>query len=122
MPPEHLARVSPVCRFGLIALGFAFLIAGGFFVLAAVRDDSSEAKGLEALLDQPYGRWLLGLVAVGLAAFGAYSWIEALWRRVSPPRRSRLGQPGRRRARCEAADSNAAAGAWSCGLKPLRQT
>lgn len=98
MQPEHLAQVSPLCRFGLIALGFAFLIAGGFFVLAAVRYDSSEAKGLEgtleAMRDQSYGPWLLGVVAVGLAGFGAYSWIEVLWRRVRPPRCSRLALPG----------------------------
>jgi hypothetical protein len=37
---------------------------------------------LATLLHQPYGIWLLGIVAVGLIAFGFYSMLSALWFRL----------------------------------------
>lgn len=98
MPQDQLDKVSPVCRFGLIGRGVVFVIVGGFFISAAVRYDPNQARGLEGALEtlqgQPYGPWLLGIVALGLAAFGAYSLIEAVYRRVHPPRGSRLALPG----------------------------
>jgi len=63
-------------RAGYIAKGIALAIVGGLFVLAAVRHQASEAKGLDgalrALLGAPSGDVLLGVVAVGLIAFGVY--------------------------------------------------
>ncbi|MFL6195395.1 MAG: DUF1206 domain-containing protein [Thermoanaerobaculia bacterium] len=71
---------------GLIARGVVFLISGWFLIQAARRFDPSEATGLggalEALARQPYGAWLLGLVALGLVAFGAYSILLARYRRI----------------------------------------
>lgn len=71
---------------GLIARGVVFLISGWFLIQAARRFDPSEATGLggalEALARQPYGSWLLGLVALGLVAFGAYSILLARYRRI----------------------------------------
>jgi hypothetical protein len=37
---------------------------------------------LATLLHQPYGIWLLGIVAVGLIAFGVYSLLSAAWFRL----------------------------------------
>jgi len=37
---------------------------------------------LATLMRQPYGIWLLGIVAVGLIAFGFYSMLSALWFRL----------------------------------------
>lgn len=77
-----------VCRIGLIARGIAFLIIGGFFLSAAWTANAHEARGLagalRALQAQPYGWALLGTMACGLMAFGTYSLIEAVYRRVEP--------------------------------------
>jgi len=72
-------------RFGMAARGLVFAMIGGFLVLAAVRHDPSQAQGingvLAALLQQPYGPWLLGIVALGLVAFGIYSAMCGIWLR-----------------------------------------
>lgn len=68
-------------RVGYIAKGVALVIVGGLFVLAAVRHNPSEARGLDGalhnLLGAPLGPFLLGLVALGLIAFGVYSFGRA---------------------------------------------
>jgi hypothetical protein len=89
MDRATLDRVSPVCRFGLIARGVVFLIIGGFFIVAAWRFDSGEVVGLAGALrtleQQPYGWILLGTVALGLFAFGLYCLVEARYRRIDAP-------------------------------------
>ena len=49
--------------------------------MAALHENSSEASGLDGALrtlrDQPFGQWLLTLVALGLAAYGIYSFSRA---------------------------------------------
>jgi len=86
MDEQTRQKTSPICRFGLIARGVVFLMVGGFVIIAAWQADSSEARGLagalQALQEQPYGWILLALVAVGLFAFGLYSVIEAVYRRI----------------------------------------
>lgn len=78
--------INPVSRAGLIARGVTFLIIGGFFITAAWQTDPSEARGLDGALRtlqaQPYGTWLLAIVAAGLVAFGVYSFVEARYRRI----------------------------------------
>ena len=78
------------CRLGLMARGVVFCIIGGFLVIAAWQQDPSEAKGLGGALSelqsQPFGVWLLRIVAAGLVAFSVYSFIEAGYRRVGRPR------------------------------------
>lgn len=73
-------------RFGIAARGIVFAIIGLFLVQAARRSDANEAKGLggalAALAQQPFGPWILGLVALGLIAYGVYSVIEARYRRI----------------------------------------
>ena len=71
---------------GLASRGVVFLITGWFLIQAALRYDPSAARGLggalETLARQPYGPWLLGIVALGLICFGAYSFLEARYRRI----------------------------------------
>jgi hypothetical protein len=71
---------------GLIARGTVFLISGWFLLQAAWRFDPSQARGLggalAALAAQPHGAVLLGLVAAGLIAFGAYSILLARYGRI----------------------------------------
>jgi hypothetical protein len=60
-----------------------FAIVGGLIFLAAYNANPSQQVGIDAalatLMKQPYGVWLLGLVALGLMAFGFYSLLGALW-------------------------------------------
>jgi hypothetical protein len=73
-------------QLGLAARGIAFLVSGWFLVQAGLRYDPEQARGLggalEALASQPYGPWLLGLVALGLIAYGAYSFLQARYRKI----------------------------------------
>jgi hypothetical protein len=89
MDRQKLDTARPICRFGLIARGVVFIIIGGFFLIAAWQFDPSEARGLggvlQTLQEQSYGWILLGLIAIGLVAFGIYSLIEAIWRRIDHP-------------------------------------
>ncbi|MER5897734.1 DUF1206 domain-containing protein [Streptomyces sp. NPDC001876] len=72
--------------FGGAVRGIVFATAGGFAVAAAVRHEPGRAKGMDDTLrsftETPAGPWLLALVALGLAAFGAFSWAQARWRKV----------------------------------------
>jgi len=71
---------------GYSAKGVAYAIAGGLVVAAAVKYDPDKARGLDAALKtlakQPYGPWLLGLVALGIAAFGVFCFSQAKYRKV----------------------------------------
>ncbi len=71
---------------GLGARGVVFGLVGGFVLYAALSADPSEARGLGGALDtlaaQPFGPWLLGAVALGLAAYGVYCWINARYREI----------------------------------------
>ena len=73
-------------KLGMIARGVVFLLSGWFLLQAALRFDPGQARGLggalEALARQPHGPWLLGLVALGLVAFGAHSLLLARYRRI----------------------------------------
>ena len=70
-------------RFGTASRGFVLALVGVSLFLAAYRSNSSQAIGIDAalknLVQQPYGIWLLGIVAVGLIAFGVYSMLTAVW-------------------------------------------
>jgi hypothetical protein len=73
-------------RSGYIAKGVALAIVGGLFLVAAVRHKPSESRGLDgalrSLLGAPGGQVLLTLVALGLIAFGVYSFGRAKHARV----------------------------------------
>lgn len=68
-------------RVGYIAKGVALILVGGLFGIAALREQPKEATGLDGalrtLIDQPFGRVLLALVALGIAAYGLYSFARA---------------------------------------------
>jgi hypothetical protein len=76
-------------RFGMAARGIVFCVIGAFLVTAAYHANPSEAKGvgevLAAVERQPYGPVLLGAVAAGLVAYGAYQFILARYRRIERP-------------------------------------
>ncbi|MEV6764050.1 DUF1206 domain-containing protein [Streptomyces sp. NPDC051105] len=72
--------------FGGTARGVVFATAGCFAIAAAVQHEPGKAKGMDDTLrtfaDTPAGPWLLALIAVGLMAFGVFSWANARWRDV----------------------------------------
>lgn len=74
-------------RIGNAALGVVFSVIGLFLIVAAVKHDPHQAKGLGGALtttaQQPFGPILLIVVALGLAAYGFYSFAEARYRRIA---------------------------------------
>lgn len=87
--PEMCRRVSPLAKAGNIARGVSFVPLGVFVALAGWHSQASEVRSFGAALDaleaQPGGGWVLGFTALGLMAFGAFSFIEARFRRIQPP-------------------------------------
>jgi hypothetical protein len=78
--------VRRISRIGIAARGLVFMIMGWFLSKAALEHDPSEARdlgaALRALQEQPYGKWLLGGVAVGLFLYGCYNLVRARYRVV----------------------------------------
>lgn len=73
-------------RVGYASLGVVFVEISLFLVVAAFHHNPGEAQGLggalRAMEQQPFGRLLLGIVALGLIAYGVYSVASARYRRV----------------------------------------
>jgi len=73
-------------RMGYAARGVVFAIIGIFLVVAAIYADPHEARGiagaLDALAQQPWGGAMVGVVAIGLAAYGIFMFVEARYRRM----------------------------------------
>lgn len=80
--------VRRIARVGLVSRGICFLITGGFLIVAAQQSDASEVRGLEGTLEalgsQAYGPWIMGLVALGLVAYGILQGVKAWYRRIGP--------------------------------------
>ena len=66
---------------GYPAKGVALALVGGLLGWAAITFDPAKASGLDGamrtLLDAPFGRLLLTLVALGIAAFGVFCFFRA---------------------------------------------
>lgn len=73
-------------RLGYAARGVVFSLIGGFLIVAALQARPEEARGLggalEALTQQPYGPWLLAIVALGFIAYGIFMLVQARYRRM----------------------------------------
>jgi hypothetical protein len=86
MDPGESRLAIHAGKLGLMARGVVFLISGWFLIQAAVKTDPHQVRGLAGALavlaGQPHGAILLGLVAVGLVAFGAWSLLLARYGRI----------------------------------------
>jgi len=79
--PSAVRLVTRLGQVGFPGKGVALAGVGGLLVWAAVTFDPSKAQGLDGalrtILELPFGRILLTLVALGIAAFGAYLFVRA---------------------------------------------
>jgi hypothetical protein len=86
MSQTEIAWATRSGQLGYAARGVVYTITGGFFILAALRSNPEQAGGfaqaLSELAQQPYGPWLLGLVALGVLAHGIYAFVQARYRRI----------------------------------------
>jgi hypothetical protein len=89
MSPRARRIVEWLGVIGTAARGLVFALAGVLVVEAAIAYQPSKAGGIDKALltlrNQPFGRFLLILAALGLVIFGVYGLCEARWRRVRPP-------------------------------------
>src|SRR6202171_4341714 len=73
-------------RFGMFARGVTFLVIGWVIVQAGLHHDPAQVQGFGGacvfLLGQPFGRVLLGIVALGFVALGLHSFACARWIRL----------------------------------------
>lgn len=84
---DHRAKaplVKWLGRIGYAARGIVFLIVGVMIGKAAIDGRSDEAGGMEQALDFLSGP-ILYAVALGLMLFGAFSIVEAVFRRIHAP-------------------------------------
>ncbi|WLR51682.1 DUF1206 domain-containing protein [Bacillus tianshenii] len=74
-------------KMGLMARGVVFSMIGYFFIQTAMTANSNNAKGLSAALSeiaqQPFGKWLLALVAIGLVMYGIFQVLKGKNRHMS---------------------------------------
>ncbi|PIB92845.1 DUF1206 domain-containing protein [Caulobacter sp. FWC2] len=80
--------VVPMAKIGYGARGLATLPAGVFLIEAGLDARSGDAHSwggaLQAVESQPFGSWVLALLALGLVAFGLFGFVEAAFRRIRP--------------------------------------
>jgi hypothetical protein len=79
--------VLRAARAGLVSRGVVFGLIATFLARAALQHDPAEAGGLgqalRTLAEQPYAPIVLGTVAVGLAAYGAFQLALARYRVIA---------------------------------------
>jgi uncharacterized protein DUF1206 len=87
LPPDERRLVVRVGRVGTVSRGVVFGIVGYLLMRAAIDHDPEKAGGLADVLTtlqrQPYAPVLLGAVAMGLAAYGAYQLVKARYRVIA---------------------------------------
>ncbi|MEP9362111.1 DUF1206 domain-containing protein [Nocardioides sp. CN2-186] len=84
---EHPGRGAEIAgRVGYIGKGIALVAVGVLFIVAAVKHHAGKATGLDgglrSLRDLPAGTVILIAIALGIAAYGVYSFARARYARV----------------------------------------
>jgi hypothetical protein len=86
MGPVVGPTVGALGTVGMVARSAVFGLAGYLLIRAAIDFDPREAQGLDGTLKtmahQSYGQVILVAVAIGLLAYGLYSWAEARYREL----------------------------------------
>ena len=74
-------------QIGFISRGIVLGIIGFFFGRAAILSSSSQAKGTEGVFDflsSAGGPWLMGLIAIGVVAYGIFQIVKARYKPINP--------------------------------------
>ena len=76
------SSVTPIARAGLISKGVVYCLLGTLAFMAAFEiggqsDEDATKKGVFNLIEGVGGRWLLGILALGLFCYTAWRFIEA---------------------------------------------
>lgn len=83
---DELHTAKQMGKIGTAVRGFVIGIMGVFLILAATSADPSRARGFSGALSflghQPYGIYILAIVAAGLIFLGLYSLMAAAWFRL----------------------------------------
>jgi hypothetical protein len=86
MSSTEQAWAAGLGRFGLAARGIVQLLVGLFLAQAALLFDASKVQSsggaLQSLAHPPFGIWTVGVVALGLAAYGIYMLAAAKYSRI----------------------------------------
>ncbi|MFC4943207.1 DUF1206 domain-containing protein [Pseudonocardia sp. GCM10023141] len=86
MPPALRTGVARLGQVGYITKGVALAVVGGLLGYAAITFDQQKSQGLDgavqAILAQPFGRFLLTAVALGFIAFGLFAILQSRYRRM----------------------------------------
>ncbi|MBC7929732.1 MAG: DUF1206 domain-containing protein [Rubrivivax sp.] len=86
MAESSKTLVTRAGQVGLTARGVVFGVIGVFLIQAALRAKPNEARGLSgalrALEQQPYGKWVMGVVALGLVTYGLFMFVMARYSRI----------------------------------------
>jgi hypothetical protein len=77
--------ITVLARTGFLCRAVAFGVIGAMFVWAGITHDPKQSGGLDQAIvrfrDEPYGRWVILAVAVGLGCYGAYNVVRAWYLR-----------------------------------------
>ena len=80
-PAKQQRLIERLGQVGYPAKGVAIALVGGLLGWAAITFDPAKATGLDGalrtVLDAPFGKWLLTLVALGIAAYGVFLFFRA---------------------------------------------
>jgi hypothetical protein len=86
MTPEERRWAIRIGRFGHISRSIVFSVIGIIFIHAALKYQPNEVgffgQALRSLSDQPYGVYIIGVLGIGMMAFGVYSMVLARYRRI----------------------------------------
>ncbi|HTP03323.1 MAG TPA: DUF1206 domain-containing protein [Anaerolineales bacterium] len=86
LTPDEYRAAKDMGKIGMSVRGLVIGITGFFLILAATSADPSKARGFSGALtfldQQPYGIYLLGIIAAGLIFLGLYSLMSAAWFRL----------------------------------------
>lgn len=86
IPRSQKRAIMGIAAAGLFSRLVIFGIIGWFLIRSAVSYDAKKAVGLDGALrvvsQQPFGRILLGIVALGLVCYAAFRLVEARYRKV----------------------------------------
>lgn len=84
--PQVIDGVMKLARFGIIARGVVFMVMGWFLLRVAMESNAGQAAGIGESLatigSQPHGRLLLGVVAIGVMAYGVWQLANARFREM----------------------------------------